>query len=242
MLEKTSTRLAATVFILAGLANIPAHAQDWTGFYLGAHGGYGDGSGTHSIVTDAFGFLNAPFGPNISGTFVGGQVGYDHQVSNWVVGVNGEINASWIDGVFDNNPPGNDDVYQTDVQWFGSVRGRLGFVPPSAQSLMVFATGGLAFAEIEASNGDGLNGSFGQLDTRQATGSATEVGYTLGAGAAWMPPIQVFNTANIVFIAEYAYYDFGNVRINTVRETGATHIFDVDADFHTGRFGVALKF
>lgn len=227
-------------------ADYSVPAEDWSGFYLGIQGGYGDGDGQHSIITDGLGFLNAPFGPrSISGGFFGAQAGYDHQMSQIVIGINAEVNGSQIDGYFDNFTPGGvaeGDGYITDVTWFGSVRGRLGLVLPSQPDLMVYGTGGLAFGRIEAKNGDEAAGSFtcGVVGLGCAVGDSTETGYTVGAGLAWRVPLSG-NT--VVFNAEYAFYDLGTARISTVTQPGgAPHVFDVDTNFHTGRLGVSVLF
>ena len=213
-------------------------AYNWTGWYIGAQLGGSRGEANHSIVTDAFGFLNAPFGPTkIDGFNYGGLFGYDYQLSSmWVVGVNTEFNGGKLKGLFDNAPVGDDDIYQSEVRWFGSTRAKLGFIIPIMPQVMLYGTGGVAYAKITAANGDGLGG-FPVLDDRQATGSKTKIGYTAGGGASWMIPGSRF-----VLSAEGAYYDFGTARINTVRETGATHIFDVQTSFISGRAILSYRF
>ena len=57
-------------------------AYNWTGFYIGAHAGYGWGASN---------------GFDLSGGFVGGQIGYNWQAagSPWVFGV--EADSAWAD-------------------------------------------------------------------------------------------------------------------------------------------------
>jgi outer membrane immunogenic protein len=83
----------------------PPHAAavyDWTGFYLGAHGGGGWGS--KDVSAPSFPFGGAVITPaastnNISGWLAGGQIGYNFQGGpglfggRWVLG--GEAQASW---------------------------------------------------------------------------------------------------------------------------------------------------
>lgn len=244
--KKIATKIAAVAAIVGGLASTPAQAQDWTGFYFGTQGGFGIGDGEHRIVADGFGFLNAPFGTDINGGLWGGQAGFDYQLDQLVFGINGEFNVAWIDGIGDNGGnafgPGGDDIYLTEMEWLAVVRGRLGFVVPSALNLMIYATGGVAFTEIEAANGDGLNGTFGQLSAAQAKAKETDVGVTVGAGIAWMPPMFAFGLGNVVLTAEYAYYDFGKIRVSTTTDVGVPHVFNVKTNVHTGRVGVAVKF
>ncbi len=58
----------------------------WTGLYLGVHGGYGWSS------SDVFGLgvLN-----NLKGGFAGGQIGYNYQINNFVLGIEGD--GAWAD-------------------------------------------------------------------------------------------------------------------------------------------------
>jgi len=215
----------------------------WTGWYVGAQLGGTSGEANHSIVLDGLGFLNAPFGPTkIDGFNYGGIIGYDRQMSpTWVLGVNAEFNGGKIKGLFDNGPPqgfgpGGDDIYKSKVRWFGSVRGKIGWVVPGAPWLMVYATNGVAFAEIWGANGDGLDGT-SALDVRQGSGSTTKVGYTVGGGVSWMIP-----GTRWVLTGEGAYYDFGRARIDTVTNDGTPHIFKIDTQFAVGRAVFSYKF
>ena len=68
---------------------------DWTGFYLGANGGYG----SSRECFDSVGFVGAPTAPipdncgNVKGWLAGGQAGYRWQTSAWVLGV--EAQGDW---------------------------------------------------------------------------------------------------------------------------------------------------
>ncbi|HKS17680.1 MAG TPA: autotransporter outer membrane beta-barrel domain-containing protein [Bradyrhizobium sp.] len=70
---------------------------DWTGFYIGANGGWASSRKSWDYVTTAPGPL-AP-GPEGShradGGVVGGQIGYRWQTANWVFGV--EAQGDWAD-------------------------------------------------------------------------------------------------------------------------------------------------
>jgi opacity protein-like surface antigen len=158
--------------------------------------------------------------------------------------VNGEFNYSEIGGRFNNFNPGGvaqGDEYRTDVEWFASVRGRLGFIFPSAPELMAYAIGGVAFARIEGVEGDALNGSLNCANDC-AKDKITDVGYTVGGGLAWQLPRSVTGMTVIINL-EYAYYDFGTNEFSTTAQTsGSPHVFDAETDFHTGRIGVGIKF
>jgi outer membrane immunogenic protein len=89
----------------------PAPLFSWTGFYLGAHGGYG---WTTSQGLDA------------NGGFAGGQVGYNFQTGSFVFGVEGD--GAWanisqgVNGIAFGVPVSA--TFKDDA--LASVRGRLG--------------------------------------------------------------------------------------------------------------------
>ncbi len=94
---------------------------NWTGFYAGAHAGWGWGDAS---------------GADISGYAVGLQVGYNHQlVSGLTFGVETDITFSGIDG----GAAGG--VFTAD--YIGTLRGRLGY---AFDRVLVYGTGGLAYA------------------------------------------------------------------------------------------------
>jgi outer membrane immunogenic protein len=99
---------------------------NWTGFYVGAHAGYGWGDAS-GLSTD--------------GWFGGGQIGVNYQFApNWVWGVEADVSGAGIDG-------GNTATarFKTDV--FGTARLRLGY---TVDRVMFYGTGGLAWADSKA--------------------------------------------------------------------------------------------
>jgi outer membrane immunogenic protein len=99
---------------------------NWTGFYIGGHGGYGWGDAS---------------GLDTNGWFGGGQIGVNYQFApNWVWGVEADISGGKIDG-------GNaaTAAFKTDV--FGTARLRLGY---TVDRVMFYGTGGLAWADSKA--------------------------------------------------------------------------------------------
>lgn len=99
---------------------------NWTGFYIGAHAGYGWGDAS---------------GLNTDGWFGGGQIGVNYQFApNWVWGVEADISGADISG-------GNPAIaaFKTDV--FGTARLRLGY---TVDRVMFYGTGGLAWADSKA--------------------------------------------------------------------------------------------
>ena len=72
---------------------VVAPIYDWTGFYIGANGGWGQ---SNSCVNfDVFGVDFADGCRSRSGGLVGGQIGYRWQANQWVFGV--EAQGDWAD-------------------------------------------------------------------------------------------------------------------------------------------------
>ncbi len=73
---------------------VVAPIYDWTGFYIGANGGWGQSNSCLNFV-DVFGFDFADGCRSRSGGLVGGQIGYRWQANQWVFGL--EAQGDWAD-------------------------------------------------------------------------------------------------------------------------------------------------
>jgi outer membrane immunogenic protein len=125
---------------------------DWDGVFIGAFGGYAGGSATSPVDFDLNGWL---LGVNAGANFT--------LAEGIVAGIVGDLAWSNIT---------DDDVFAPpsafDVNWAGSVRGRLGF---DGGAFMPYVTAGLAFANATLTAIDGS-----EVD------SNTHLGWTAGAG------------------------------------------------------------
>src|SRR3982074_2510471 len=81
-----------------------AAIYDWSGFYIGANGGWGSSRKCWDLVSNAFipGGVVTTFPTPVaegchdaSGGTVGGQIGYRWQASSWVFGL--EAQGNWAD-------------------------------------------------------------------------------------------------------------------------------------------------
>ncbi len=179
----------------------PRAVFSWTGFYVGANAGVAiDGSAYELDPTGCFltgcGFdgVAANPGRTFTGAFRqaaltgGAQAGYNLQAgAAWLAGIEADTNYNGIDESFSGRVPlgaplvGTTPLTQTQrVGAFGTVRARVGFVP--SERLLLYATGGLAFGEINAAS----NVRF-LVTTDQYAGSASVVraGWTGGGGVEW---------------------------------------------------------
>ena len=106
----------------------------------------------------------------VDGVIGGGQIGYNWQFSRWVLGIEADIqaadqnrNTSTFSSFFGSTPvPGfpNNPAFVTGTQtetvntrldWFGTVRGRVGFTTGATGDLMWYGTGGYAYGQFKSS-------------------------------------------------------------------------------------------
>lgn len=176
----------------------------WTGFYAGVNiGGAWEHGSLHVRDEDTLQSINlgAALGlrESDSGGFTGGaQIGYNYQIGQFVVGLETDIQYSDLSGK--TRPvtfaDGNVGVGRGEVEYFGTVRGRIGAAFDRA---LIYVTGGLAYGETK----------FRGLDTTAGLSfskSKTTAGWTIGGG------LEYAFTDNITAKAEYLYVDLGDNR------------------------------
>ena len=145
-MKKVILRLLACGFLItppAFAADMPVKAPpsasapfNWTGFYAGIAGGlaWGRSQFIDADPTNLNGLLGLPITRefDVSGGILGGTVGYNWQLNNWVAGVEGDF--SWVtkQGISNSIPPFNTvGSNATREHWLGTGRARLGLVPGS---------------------------------------------------------------------------------------------------------------
>ena len=212
----------------SGAADIPAAppvkapiavpvTQSWYGSYIGINGGYAWGSNAVEFGPDAF-YAPLLLGAGIPGSlapkaqgFLGGiTYGSNYQFNSIVIGLDSDFDFSNIkasqtlNGVVTGVPFTTSASHE--IKWFSTTRVRAGFV--LADHWLLYGTGGLATARVDASAGNTLN--IAGLCAVTAGGcplgaaSKTMWGYAAGAGVEYASgPWQ--------FRVEYLHYDLGTL-------------------------------
>jgi outer membrane immunogenic protein len=180
-------------------------AYNWTGFYVGINGGAGWGRSNW----DAFG---TEF--NTSGGLVGGTIGYNYQMGQVVLGLEGDGDWSGLRG--SGSCAGLS--CETRNNWLATARGRIGY---SFGRVMPYVTGGGAFGDVKSS----LAG-FGSQTT-------TKAGWTLGGGA------EVAIAGPWTAKIEYLYVDLGKAGCDAVACGAPT---DVSFTSNIVRAGINYRF
>ncbi len=230
-----SSASAADLYGGGGFKDVPvlAPVATWTGFYLGVNGGYGGYSG-NNFTTSGTDLPYIHGSSNIGGGFGGGQIGYNWQdgfgFSSLVLGIETDIQGSGISGngyatLLNTTPSGVSNV-STNVDWFGTVRGRVGYV---FDRTLIYGTGGFAYG--------GINRSFALSDspvTGRISASNTETGWTAGGGVEFK-----FYPAWSVKV-EYQYIDLGSLSNTGPLTTlaGCNLRGASETQFHTIRVGL----
>lgn len=161
---------------------------NWTGFYVGIEGG---GGWARSTQTDTSGATSGSY--NQSGGLVGGTVGYNWQMTNWVLGLEADWVWASINGTATVPVCAGGNCF-TNLQSFSTGRGRLGY---AWDRWLVYATGGAAWAHIKAGQ-DSCPGAATICGTRD------QLGWTIGGG------VEAFVMPKWSVKVEYLYADFGN--------------------------------
>jgi outer membrane immunogenic protein len=213
-----SAALLATTGIGAQAADLPtkapyykapvaAQVYDWTGFYYGANVGVGLGRSLSqlTIPDGAVAFAErSRFGA--AGAVGGGQIGYNWQFSNVVLGVEADLQGSAIEdnrscGLYcQPTSPGVFARFDQKLDWFGTVRGRVGL---ASGPVLSYVTGGLAYGGVRTSATESLPGPGGTVSLTSAGIGDTRTGWTIGSG------VEAALGGNWTGKLEYLYLDLG---------------------------------
>jgi outer membrane immunogenic protein len=202
----------------------------WTGFYVGGNGGYGWAADPHNITYNSG---DVSGGPDASGGFGGGQIGYNWQgvfSRDIVVGIEADIQGADIsDTLHGTTSGGISGFVRQDLDWFGTVRGRVGWAWDRA---LIYGTGGFAYGEVDdRSVGSGLGETITLRDDSDRTG------YVVGGG------VEYAIASNISMKIEYQFIDFGDERLTGTSEPSDVFVRSspIDASFHTVQLQALLK-
>jgi outer membrane immunogenic protein len=206
----------------------------WTGSYVGFNVGYGWGradttltqtdvvTGTITETTLGGTIISVtPVGPittvssfsdraKMDGWLGGGQIGYNRKFNNWLVGIEADIQGTGQSGgsrfCITAGCPAGSTVVSSDLhlRWFGTLRGRVGWVWDN--SLLLYATGGLAVGRLDGDVAVGLSGAAAPLSV--ASIGQTRVGWVVGVGG----ERRVSERWSVKL--EYLYMDLGSVGAN----------------------------
>jgi outer membrane immunogenic protein len=228
---------------------IAAPLHNWAGFYVGANVGYGVGHDPASFSRAA-----PVFGAGFPETFTfapggwlgGGQIGYNWQLTHWVLGLETDIQgANQVDTAcvgaceltYDTGT-----MLERKLRWFGTTRGRLGYVVGPA---LMYVTAGAAYGQVRTN----ITDLGGPSIVSTASATHTKGGWTLGGG------IEGAISGPWSAKLEYLYVDLGNVSdtfatpngfspllTTTVSSSVHDHVFRAGLNYRFGAEAVVAKY
>ena len=164
----------------------PIPVYNWTGFYMGINAGYGWAEIDDAVTPlpqPGFGFPGFSVSSEPDGFIGGVQIGYNWQTGSFVWGLEADFQGSTLDetSVLRLGAPapiGSNSRVTTELDWFGTIRGRLGvtFMP----ELLAYVTGGFAYGDVTVSSRTTFTPA--PPFTYVGSGSSTETGWTVGGG------------------------------------------------------------
>jgi outer membrane immunogenic protein len=216
----------------------PIAVYDWSGFYVGANGGWGSSRNCYDLdSTAALGFI----GPisegchNATGGVAGGQIGYRFQTGGFVFGV--EAQGDWA-GLKGSNPsavtPGL--TNQTRLDAFGLILGKAGY---AWNNTLFYVNSGVVYTSEK------LQGVVTGTGTVVDTAKDGHIGYAAGAG------VEYGFTPNWSFAVEYDHFFMDQNADSFSTANVATRVDNVHQDvdlvtvrlnYHFGGGAVVAKY
>jgi outer membrane immunogenic protein len=242
MLRIAAGAVLALLFLGSAFAQTPTY--DWTGFYIGANGGYGWATDdtvnfTYSGIGGCPG-VGCPASVSIDteGFLAGGHAGANWQHNMWVLGIEGDADWSDINGSGTVASGTSTLKASSELDWLSTLRGRIGV---GANRALFYGTGGVAFGEVN--NRASLTvvpvGVFAAAPpsaTFSGKRDDVQFGWTAGAG------IEFAATDRVVLGAEALFVDLDDTTVN-LGPLGAGQSISAhfDNDFVVARGRVSFK-
>lgn len=184
----------------------PPPVFTWTGVYLGGQIGYAWGTDNVSLsANNPTKFVDGTFDSDLQGVIGGAHVGYNLQINQWVLGLEGSVDGTSLSNTvtptfFGNIPAVTGITEETSSDIQGSIRGRVGV---AFDRVLLYATGGVAFGDFNTNYANSSKLKFLPAGANSSF-SNTRVGWTVGGG------IEYALTNNWLVRGEYRYTDFGH--------------------------------
>jgi len=236
-----STAMAADLVpITKAPPPVAAPASDWSGFYLGAHGGWG---WADTVVDNPFSLTGVVFtplfaAPKGSGWLAGGHFGYNWQYGNVVAGLEADLDVADINDKQTISGGGASATLTSTFDMLATARARLGWAP--TPWLMLYGTGGAAWGhssvDFSATVPAGVL-ALGPVTLGQSA-NTNQFGWVGGAG------VESKLGDHWMLRAEYLHYDFAKAGINFPVQNAGPIFFNTNAQSTVDvvRAGVGFKF
>jgi outer membrane immunogenic protein len=163
-----------------------AAIYDWSGFYIGANGGWGSSRKCWDAVTPAGAFIANEGCHDATGGTVGGQVGYRWQAGTWVFGV--EAQGNWADFNGSNTSLAFAGFRnESKIDAFGLFTGQVGY---AANNVLFYLKGGAAVTSDRFRTFTAANALFASSSDDTRWGGVVGVGLEYGFAPNWSVGIE----------------------------------------------------
>jgi outer membrane immunogenic protein len=219
----------------------------WTGFYIGANGGFGYNYDQRDIIlSNNLGMTVTTRGLQPEGGFGGGQIGYNWQRGPLLLGVEADLQGADVSEGFSGRPldAGGDFLNAHEhVDYFGTARGRIGF---AFYRGLIYVTGGFAYGGVRdqllvSSPGTGFSADLNRDDTR--TGSTVGGGLELAIAPHWSVKVeyQLIDLGSERLTAPVAPPNGTTITSNRIEDRVDTIRVGLNYRFDTDRYYVPMK-
>lgn len=163
-----------------------AQVFSWTGFYIGGEVGWGE-SRTDTVRNVGNNNFPAGFTGTFdqSGVLGGGVLGANYQINQFVLGVEGDWQASGIKGHASIASPliaGHVTEENREINWVATVTGRVGL---AWDRWLLYAKGGAAWRRVNESATNTTFNTAGAVLSSNSVNPETQNGYVIGGGLEW---------------------------------------------------------
>jgi outer membrane immunogenic protein len=180
--------------------------------------------------------LSASNSASASNWMGGAQFGYNWQRGSFVYGLEADISAMDLNSEMTTVLHGPDPIpfpltanTNADINWYGTVRGRLGW---TAGPVLFYGTGGLAYGRVDLNSSVSAGLLFANAQT-----SEVRTGWVVGGG------IEYMWRPNIIFSLGYQYVDLGTISLADSAAFGTlTQNASAHAQFSVVAAGLSWRF
>ena len=197
--------------------------MSWTGFYVGGHAGLatGDTQGVPDLGGGPPGLFSTDY--NLDGALYGGQAGYNWQTGLLVLGVEGSLSGTSVQG-------STTCLVllgcKREIDWLATVTGRVGYVMGNS---LLYGLAGVAWGDVST--------DVSLLGTPILRGDETHVGWVAGFG------LEHALSRRVSARIEYAHVDLGSENQALTPVGGGPFAVNdkIEAKMDTIRLGVNVK-
>jgi outer membrane immunogenic protein len=202
---------------------IAAAAFNWSGFYIGAHGGAA--SAVNHFNDPTYFISGSPFDVDSDGVLAGAQMGANWQIGHFVLG--GEADISWasLTGGYSLSPILAASTVTTKIDALATGAARVGY---AMGPWLLYGKGGLAWSDVQYVDSV-IAGNLITVDDHRT-------GWTVGAG------LELGVLHNLSAKVEYDFLYFGSESVPFGSSTIVARPINIDQQIQVIKAGINLHF